>query len=62
VTPTALANASRQIDAGWTRNGYVADLVNAGLQELQRSADLSAEGIKERLAHIRQRLNLRVER
>jgi biopolymer transport protein ExbB len=46
----SLANASRQIDAGWTRNGRVADLVNAAFLELQRSSDLSAEGIKERLA------------
>ncbi|WP_244608226.1 tonB-system energizer ExbB [Bradyrhizobium algeriense] len=46
----SLADASRQINAAWTRNGRVADLVNAALAELQRSTDLSAEGIKERLA------------
>ncbi|WP_420807628.1 tonB-system energizer ExbB [Bradyrhizobium valentinum] len=58
----SLADASRQINAGWTRNGRVADLVNAALQELQRSADLSAEGIKERLAIALSRIEAKAAR
>ena len=58
----SLADASRQINAGWTRNGRVADLVNAALQELQRSTDLSAEGIKERLAIALSRIEAKASR
>ena len=58
----SLAEASRQINAGWTRNGRVADLVNAALQELQRSTDLSAEGIKERLAIALSRIEAKASR
>jgi biopolymer transport protein ExbB len=57
-----LADASRQINAGWTKNGRVADLVNAALQELQRSTDLSAEGIKERLAIALSRIEAKASR
>lgn len=46
----SLADATSAIEKGWTRNGSVADLVHAAARELQRSPDLSAEGIKERLA------------
>jgi biopolymer transport protein ExbB len=58
----SLAAASRQINAGWTKNGRVADLVNAALRELQRSTDLSAEGIKERLAIALSRIEAKASR
>jgi len=58
----SLADASRQINAGWTKNGRVADLVNAAFQELRRSADLSAEGIKERLAIALSRIEAKASR
>jgi biopolymer transport protein ExbB len=45
-----LADATTAIETGWTRNGPVADLVQAAARELKRSPDLSAEGVKERLA------------
>jgi biopolymer transport protein ExbB len=45
-----LSEASKAIDASWTRSGAVADLVRAAERELERSSDLSAEGVKERLA------------
>ncbi len=46
----SLTEATRAIEAGWTRSGPVADLVQAATRELTRSPDLSAEGVKERLA------------
>src|SRR5262249_52628522 len=46
----SLAEAAREIDGGWTRRGPVADLVQAALSETKRSADLSVDGVKERLA------------
>ena len=46
----SLIEAARAIDAGWTRNGPVADLVQAAARERRRSPDLSTEGVKERLA------------
>ncbi|MFG3591224.1 tonB-system energizer ExbB [Bradyrhizobium sp. RDI18] len=46
----SLAEATTAIEAGWTRSGPVADLVQAAARELKRSPDLSAEGVKERLA------------
>ena len=46
----SLAEATRAIDAGWTRTGPVADLVHAAERELKRSLGLPAEGVKERLA------------
>ncbi|WP_334420479.1 MULTISPECIES: tonB-system energizer ExbB [unclassified Bradyrhizobium] len=46
----SLAEATTAIEAGWTRSGPVADLVQAAARELRRSPDLSAEGVKERLA------------
>ncbi|MEH2588884.1 tonB-system energizer ExbB [Bradyrhizobium sp. AZCC 1721] len=57
-----LADASREINTGWTKNGRVADLVNAALQELKRSADLSAEGVKERLAIALSRIEAKASR
>jgi len=58
----SLSEASRQIDAGWTRSGRVADLVSAARRELQRSTDLSAEGIKERLAIALSRIEAKAAR
>jgi biopolymer transport protein ExbB len=58
----SLVDASWQIDAGWTRNGRVADLVNAAFQELKRSTDLSAEGVKERLAIALSRIEAKASR
>jgi biopolymer transport protein ExbB len=46
----SLTEATHAIDASWTRTGPVADLVHAAERELKRSSDLSAEGVKERLA------------
>jgi biopolymer transport protein ExbB len=46
----SLVEATGEIEAGWTRTGPVADLVHAAARELRRSPDLSAEGVKERLA------------
>lgn len=46
----SLTEATSAIEAGWTRSGSVADLVQAATRELTRSPDLSAEGVKERLA------------
>jgi biopolymer transport protein ExbB len=46
----SLVTAAREIQGGWTRNGPVADLVQAAVKETKRSGDLSAEGVKERLA------------
>jgi biopolymer transport protein ExbB len=46
----SLEAARAEIAGGWTRKGVVADLVEAAEREVRRSPDLSAEGIKERLA------------
>ena len=45
-----LEAARGEIAAGWTPKGTVADLMEAAEREVQRSPNLSAEGIKERLA------------
>ena len=42
--------ARAEIAAGWTAKGTVADLMEAAEREVQRSNNLSSEGIKERLA------------
>jgi biopolymer transport protein ExbB len=42
--------ARAEIESGWTGKGTVADLMEAAERECKRSSDLSAEGIKERLA------------
>ncbi len=46
----SLAAARAAIAGGWTAKGTVADLMAAAERELKRSPDLSAEGVKERLA------------
>jgi len=46
----SLAVARTAIEGGWTRKGTVAELMAAAERELKRSPDLSAEGVKERLA------------
>jgi biopolymer transport protein ExbB len=46
----SLEAARAEIADGWTGKGTVADLMEAAESELRRSHDLSAEGIKERLA------------
>jgi biopolymer transport protein ExbB len=46
----SLLEATGAIEGGWTRTGAVADLMQAAARELKRSPDLSAEGVKERLA------------
>ncbi|MGB3865633.1 MAG: tonB-system energizer ExbB [Xanthobacteraceae bacterium] len=45
-----LEAARAEIASGWTAKGTVADLMGAAEHELRRSPNLSAEGIKERLA------------
>lgn len=58
----SLSQATREIEAGWTRSGPVADLVQAAVRETRRSDDLSAEGIKERLAIALSRIEARAGR
>jgi biopolymer transport protein ExbB len=57
-----LQDAARAIAKGWTRNGPVADLVQAAIQEIERSAQLSSDGIKERLAVELSRIEARAGR
>ncbi|WP_370880093.1 tonB-system energizer ExbB [Labrys monachus] len=57
-----LAQASAAIANGWIRRGAVADLVRAAALETGRSADLSAEGIKERSAIALSRIEARAGR
>ncbi|MGX9393922.1 tonB-system energizer ExbB (plasmid) [Nitrobacteraceae bacterium UC4446_H13] len=45
-----LQMARAEIESGWTRKGVVAELMAAADREIRRSRQLSAEGIKERLA------------
>jgi biopolymer transport protein ExbB len=45
-----LETARAAIEGGWTRKGTVAELMGAAERELRRSTQLSAEGVKERLA------------
>jgi biopolymer transport protein ExbB len=58
----SLADAVRAIEAGWTRRGPVADLVQAAEREVVRSPNLSAEGVKERLAIALSRIEARAGR
>jgi biopolymer transport protein ExbB len=58
----SLEDARREIEAGWTRDGPVADLLQAALREAQRSTDLSVEGTKERLAIALSRIEARAGR
>jgi biopolymer transport protein ExbB len=57
-----LQDAARAIAKGWTRSGPIADLVQAAVEELERSAQLSPEGIKERLAVELSRIEARAGR
>jgi biopolymer transport protein ExbB len=47
---TSLDQAAREIEKTGARRSAVADLVHAALREVARSAGLSAEGVKERVA------------
>jgi biopolymer transport protein ExbB len=58
----SLAAATREIEGGWTRRGAVADLVQAAVRETERSGDLSAEGVKERLSIALSRIEARAGR
>jgi biopolymer transport protein ExbB len=57
-----LPEAARALSGGWTRTGPVAELVAAAVQEIERSAQLSAEGAKERLAVALSRIEVRAGR
>jgi biopolymer transport protein ExbB len=57
-----LAEARAEIEGGWTRQGAVADLVQAATHETGRSGGLAAEGIKERLAIALSRIEARAGR
>ncbi len=57
-----LDEAAAAIAAGRARTGPVADLVRAALREVNRSDDLSVEGIKERLVIALQRIEARAGR
>ncbi|ABD06363.1 MotA/TolQ/ExbB proton channel [Rhodopseudomonas palustris HaA2] len=57
-----LADATREIEAEWTKDGPVADLVQAALRETERSVDLAADGVKERLAIALSRIEARAGR
>jgi biopolymer transport protein ExbB len=59
---SSLLEASREIDGGWTRSGPVADLVQAAMRETSRSSNLSAEGVKERIAIALSRIEARAGR
>lgn len=58
----SLAQATREIEGGWTRSGPIADLVQAAVRETKRSDDLSSDGIKERLAIALSRIEARAGR
>lgn len=58
----SLDQGLRALDRGWTRSGPVADLAQAAAMELRRSADLPAEGVKERLAIALARIEARAGR
>lgn len=57
-----LAQARAEIESGWTKQGAVAELVQAATRETGRSGDLAAEGIKERLAIALSRIEARAGR
>ncbi len=58
----SLQAARGEIEGGWTRQGAVADLLQAATREAGRSMDLTAEGIKERLAIALSRIEARAGR
>jgi biopolymer transport protein ExbB len=57
-----LEDAARAIGEGWARSSPAADLVRAAVAEIERSAQLSADGIKERLAVELSRIEARAGR
>ena len=57
-----LEQATREIEGGWTRQGPVAELIESAVRETNRSSDLSADGIKERLAIALSRIEARAGR
>jgi biopolymer transport protein ExbB len=57
-----LARARAEIGQGWTGEGTVAELMAAAERECSRSGDLSADGIKERLAIALSRIEARAGR
>jgi biopolymer transport protein ExbB len=57
-----LAQATHEIESGWTKRGVVADLVQAAMRERKRSNDLTAEGVKERLSIALSRIEARAGR
>nr|WP_276324975.1 tonB-system energizer ExbB [Bradyrhizobium yuanmingense] len=57
-----LEAAREEIEAGWTGKGDVADLMEAAERECRRSPNLSADGIKERLAIALSRIEARAGR
>ncbi|ABE61630.1 outer membrane transport energization protein ExbB [Nitrobacter hamburgensis X14] len=58
----SLAAAQAETADGWTGQGTVAELLEAAEGELKRSRDLTAEGIKERLAIALSRIEARAGR
>jgi biopolymer transport protein ExbB len=57
-----LEDAARAMGEGWARSSPAADLVRAAVAEIERSAQLSADGIKERLAVELSRIEARAGR
>jgi biopolymer transport protein ExbB len=62
LVSTRLAEAARQIETSAAGRGGAGDLVRAALLEMRRSAGLSAEGAKERLAIALTRIEARAVR
>jgi biopolymer transport protein ExbB len=62
VSETSLDDAAGQIEKSAAGRGGAGDLVKAALLEMRRSADLSAEGAKERLAIALTRIEARAGR
>lgn len=58
----SLETAAEAIASGWTRRGTVAELVQIARDETRRSAELSDDGIKERVAIALSRLEARAGR
>ena len=58
----SLEQARAEIESGWSRQGAVADLLQAATRETGRSTSLAAEGVKERLAIALSRIEARAGR
>jgi biopolymer transport protein ExbB len=58
----SLEQARAEIEGGWSRQGAVADLLQAATRETGRSTNLAAEGVKERLAIALSRIEARAGR